>query len=226
MCILVSMLTDRSIRFEPAADKIRYLADGRGLYLKISPKGLKTWAVRRQGGAKDRWKTIGHYPSMTLRNARIKAAEMMVRGFSRVTVDEAFREYRSVLKRDYKRAQDIERRFDTDILPVVGSKYLEDVTRLQISNLLGTIVKRGSPVAANRTLPDIQHFFAWCAERGWITESPAKGITRKSVGGRERARERALTLTELKAFIAVLLTTRFHLKTRLALGIAMLTGQR
>lgn len=220
-------LTDRLCAGAKPADRPRYLIDGEGLYLKISRTGTKTWMYRSRTGG-DQWKKLGRYPAMTLLQARNRAAEAAGNGFVMRTVREAYAEYLPVLRRSYGSHGEIERRFHADILPRLGEQQLDRVTRVQVSQALQTIVARGALVAANRTLPDLKNFFAWCVEKGWINANPAREITRRSVGGKEKSRERALTEDELRRFIPHLdkQTGRFSYLTRLALGLILLTGQR
>jgi hypothetical protein len=42
----------------------------RGLALRVTPKGIKTWAFVYRTGAKPQWLTLGAYPAVTLADAR------------------------------------------------------------------------------------------------------------------------------------------------------------
>lgn len=54
------------------------MSDGNGLVLWVSPAGLKAWRVRYRlpDGSRPAPATIGHYPEMSLSQARIKAIEI------------------------------------------------------------------------------------------------------------------------------------------------------
>lgn len=220
------VLTDRQVRLLKATGKVQRHVDGNGLYLKVSAVGTKTWCYRDQGAGQDRWITIGRYPAMSLLEARVETSQAASRGFIVPTVQDAWQQYRRVLERAYERPGEIERRFVADVLPRIGTKRLDQVTRADCSALLQRIVDRGSLVAANRTLPDVKKFFTWGLERGWIRENPAGAITRKSVGGRERPKERALVAQEVSLLIGQLLAGKLHPRTKLALGLLLVTGQR
>ena len=163
---------------------------------------------------------------MPLLEARNRAAAAAGKGFVVPTVAEAYRLYLPRIREHYKWHGDIERRFEADILPALGAKRVDKVERKECSDLLQTIVARGSKVAANRTLPDIRNFFAYCLERGWTNVNPVLGITRKSVGGKEKPKARNLAESELVTLIGELLKDRFHPKTRLAIGLLLATGTR
>lgn len=219
-------LTDRVVRFTRPAEKAQYLIDGGGLLLKVLPSGTKTWYVRSQAG-RERWVKIGRYPGMSLLEARVEASKRIATGLQAArTVTWAYTEYSPHMRRSYASWEEIDRRFQSDVLPQLGARKLDQVTKEHCGDLLNRIVRRGAPVAANRTMADMQHFFNYCVGRGWIDESPMVGITRKVVGGREKSKERALTFDELSRLIPELAADRFHLETRLALGLILLTGQR
>ncbi|MDE3073051.1 MAG: integrase arm-type DNA-binding domain-containing protein [Pseudomonadota bacterium] len=75
---LSAALTDLQIRRAQPADKPYFLSDGGGLVLWVSPAGLKAWRVRYRlpDGSRPAPATIGHYPDVSLSEARIKAIEI------------------------------------------------------------------------------------------------------------------------------------------------------
>lgn len=116
---LVSMaLTDRAIKHAKPGARLKKIADDRGLYLNISPKGKKTWTWRTQTRNQNRWIKIGDYPQMALFQAREKATELWTYGAQGLrSVQSAYDEYLPHLRRSYATHNEIERRFDVDILP-------------------------------------------------------------------------------------------------------------
>ncbi|MBK7474318.1 MAG: tyrosine-type recombinase/integrase [Betaproteobacteria bacterium] len=81
-------------------------------------------------------------------------------------------------------------------------------------------------MAANRTLADVKHLFSYSYEKGWVRENPTSRITRKVVGGKEKSRAVVLTEDQLKHLIKELRTDRWQPRTRVALAVCLLTGQR
>lgn len=75
---LAASLTELQIRKARPKDKPYFLSDGNGLVLWISPAGLKAWRVRYRlpDGSRPAPATIGHYPEMSLGEARVKAVEV------------------------------------------------------------------------------------------------------------------------------------------------------
>jgi integrase len=64
-------LTERTIQTAKAGR----LGDGDGLFLVVSKSGRKKWVLRYQVGGRRRDKGLGPYPGVSLRDARMRAAE-------------------------------------------------------------------------------------------------------------------------------------------------------
>lgn len=74
---LAKPLTELQVRSAKPKDKPYTLADGNGLYLAVSVAGRKAWQVRyRLAGKPQPPIIIGHYPAMTLLEARVRAVEI------------------------------------------------------------------------------------------------------------------------------------------------------
>lgn len=216
------MVTERWLRTLRVPQE-KFFALGDNLYLRATPRGKRTFLFRTQTGGSSRWKVLGHYPHLGLLEARNQASKAAQQGALTFTVSQAYTEYSPHLRRTYASWEEINRRFEKDVLPEIGAKALDQVTKRDGSDLLQKIVARGSRVAANRTMADLKHFFDYCVDRGWLQGSPVAGIKRKSVGGREKSRERALSWKELEAFLSL---ERFLPATRVALQLILFTGQR
>lgn len=75
---LAVSVTELQVRRAKPGDKPYSMSDGNGLVLCVSPAGLKAWRVRYRlpDGSRPAPATIGHYPEMSLSQARIKAIEI------------------------------------------------------------------------------------------------------------------------------------------------------
>jgi integrase len=75
---LATSLTELQVSRAKPKDKPYTLADGNGLYLAVSIAGRKTWTIRYKlaGSTSHTPATIGHYPAMTLAEARVRAVEI------------------------------------------------------------------------------------------------------------------------------------------------------
>lgn len=70
---IIEPLTDKRIR---AAKTGKKLFDGGGLYIEIMQSGARIWRLKYSIDGKDRRITIGHYPEVSLKEARAKRAEI------------------------------------------------------------------------------------------------------------------------------------------------------
>jgi integrase len=71
----MELLQDIQIRKAKGQDNIYYLNDGGGLRLKITPTNSKIWEFRYTFNGKSRKTTFKTYPTVTLKEARIKRQE-------------------------------------------------------------------------------------------------------------------------------------------------------
>ncbi|MFZ1868805.1 MAG: Arm DNA-binding domain-containing protein, partial [Steroidobacteraceae bacterium] len=54
------------------------LSDGDGLYLRKQTRDGASWTLRYHFAGREHWLTLGHYPAMSLAQARIEAREARV----------------------------------------------------------------------------------------------------------------------------------------------------
>lgn len=76
----MAKLTDRLIRATKADSKDRFLGDGGGLYLRITPAGSRIWVYRyKNPGGITHWLDLGIYPAKALAEARADAATLKLK---------------------------------------------------------------------------------------------------------------------------------------------------
>jgi len=219
-------LTDRQVRNLKPGPKDQIISDGDRLYLRVYSTGGKTWLLRAEVNGRTRWTTLGRYPEMTLAQARAVAGGYAEAGIAMTVEKAATIFHKEVLTKQYRRPDIPWGRITLDVIPVIGHKRVSDLTRDDVFAALNRPLSRDSPVSANRLLADLQHMCTYFVDRGWLGANPTLGVTRRSVGGRERSRDRNLDWAELGQFIGILMGDRFDLSTRLALGLVLTTGQR
>lgn len=197
-------LTDNIIRNVKPKDVRFDLFDAkvRGLGLRISPKGTKSWfAMKRVRGQMTR-RTIGRYPQMSLADARILGAKNLAAMAAGEQSTQEKPETVSIvvcdwLERDQSSNRTVRQARNTmthDVLPVLGGYKLTEIKKTDINYLIDKIVDRGKGVQANRTLAYLRRFFNWCVERDLLSVNPTQGIPKPTV---EHTRERVLSPTEL-----------------------------
>ena len=93
----------------------------------------------------------------------------------------------------------MKRVLNADVLPPWNDRDARTITSREVIELLDKIVDRGSPVMANRTANILSQMFMYGIHRAIVVGSPVKLLYRP--GGTEAPTERALSETELKAFL-------------------------
>src|SRR5690554_8120766 len=78
-------LTDNALKALKPRDKTYTVTDDRGLYVEVFPSGGIAWRYRYRLNGKYEKLTLGKYPDLTLKNARLKrdeAAQLVAMGES------------------------------------------------------------------------------------------------------------------------------------------------
>ena len=136
--------------------------------------------------------------------------------------------YEGYVLNNRKRPEKIKQQIDHDIIPLLGEKFVDEITTKDISTALDVIVDRGASIQANRVLSSIKQAFKYGASRGELPVNPAAGIRSKDIGGLEESRDRVLSLSEIKTLWSYLENDGRCMSpfTRHALKILLLTGVR
>ncbi|WP_281926776.1 tyrosine-type recombinase/integrase [Roseibium album] len=188
----------------PATRKDIYDAVQRGLGLRVSSTGTKTWFVMRRVNGRMKRVTLGRYPDIGLAEARKKAIEVLARLASggspkAIAVPTFAMLLDSWIEKDQngrqrKSAAEKRRALCIDALPVLANKSVDAITKADIREVLERAVNRGAPIHANRLLAYLRRLFNWAVEQDIIELSPANGIKKPS---EERSRDRTLSIKEL-----------------------------
>src|SRR5262245_55612419 len=179
-------LTDSKLKALKASDQRQEIRDGlqRGLVFSVTPGGLQQWNLRYRFAGKQRRLILGTYPDMTLAAARDAAADAQhsIRHGHDVVIEQRVKKAKptdtiAALVDDYmakhalkkKRTADADdRMLKVDVLPYIGDRSVRTVTRRDVRDLLDRIVKRGSPIAANRTLEVVRKMFNFGIRHDWL----------------------------------------------------------
>jgi len=216
-------LTDAYLRRMPRPPRRIELRDSivTGLVLRAGPSGAKTWGVRYRARGRAAVLTLGPYRTegsgadgLTLAEARARARATMnevrsggdpqaakIEARNAPTVAEMAEAFladgRSV--RSHRRAwrestrAERERLIRREIVPAIGRKRPEDVTKADLRNLSEAIAKR-APILANRVLAVCHTLFRWAVQTDRLGALPAFPQRPRS----ESTRDRVLSEDELR----------------------------
>lgn len=238
--------TDRQIqRMKPKEKRYEVMDAGRrGFGIRVTPAGVKTWfylyKTNETAGKKRRRLNLGHYPEMTLSQARAAyeaVKQKKERGIdpaqeadnNRIMEDQADTiksladRYLKSIEGKRKSYYQIKRAIDKDILPLWRNKKAKDISKRAVNELLDTIYERGSPIQANRTLALVRRLFNWAISRDIVIYNPCQGIEAPS---KEKQRDRVLSSSEIKVLWDKLQYCNIAKQIELVMKLQLVTLQR
>lgn len=235
--------TDKSIKaLKPKSERYEIWDESKGGFgIRVTPRGVKTfvWMYRYDGKAKRL--SLGNYPQMSLYEAGRALAEAKVKLHegvdpgneivqsrkdhrNAVLIEELVREYLTRHAQPNKRsAFEDERILYKDFVPQWSRRKAKDITKKDVLSILDTILERGAPIAANRSLACIRKVFNWALSRDILEANPCTSIKLPS---RENRRERVLTQEEIVLFWHNLKHASMTPLIKLALKLQLVVAQR
>lgn len=211
----------------------------KGLMLRVTPRGTKTWAVlyNRKGDSKKRRITLGEFPSLGLSEARTRAGSIrdQVRaGKDPAAAVVAYKKADTVaqlldlfLERHPRPeaawTKECKRIFAKDVRPLIGRVKLPDLTRSHVRQVIDAVQSRGATVTVNRTLAALRRAFSWAISKDLMETNPAMNM---ATDIEETIKDRALSIQEIKAFWSNLDNAPMGRRSALVLRLVLVTGQR
>jgi integrase len=233
-------LTDTRLRtLKPAKGKAeRLVADGNGLYIRIRVgQGAitRTWQFRRKEAGRLTIDTLGTYPELSIKEARLKAAELATkRRAYNPTVEEATEQWlKERIGHTHRKAELIQGYVDRAIVPELGNRRVRDVEPSDIARVIRAYRDRVAKVsrarasgrpAARALLAVFKGLFGYAVANGWVRHSPAAQLTQAIIGAPPITRSRVLADDEIHFVMTTDIkqgpVLRFLLLTGLRLGEA------
>lgn len=198
--------------------KTRYRIEGvSGLWLYVSPTGVRTWYARYQIGSgstrQERWYKIGDASAIDLAAAIRQSksvvaqvavdekdphAERILRNAESMSVGDLFESWyaRHALPK-LARAETDRFTYRCHIEKAFGRKQLKQLSRIEIGLFRDVVAKNTTPLTSNRVLVLLNRIFNWALDEGMIDSNPAARL--RKVGER-RPRERVLTHGNIRKF--------------------------
>lgn len=178
------MLTDARVRSAKPKDKPYKLYDGGGLYLYVTVKGTKSWRYDYRQAGKRKTAVLGTYPELTLQQARLMRDEFRLKlkkGTLRQSEPVTFRELSQrwfETKRSLSpgHVKTLNYRLNAYILPYLGDRTLNDITRADVLELLEKINRTGRTETARRVQMIISGIFNYAIELGLTDRNPAERL--------------------------------------------------
>lgn len=233
-------LTDTALKTIKPREKPYTLADERGLYVEVFPTGGKVWRYRYRINGKQEKLTLGKYPALTLKNARIKrdeASQAVATGMSpakqkqlakvashdATTVAEfGERFFREIVAKERKDVKIPRRYFDKAIVPAIGSKPIHDVTTEDIRAIVWRKKDEGFDAAAGEVRGVLKRLFDYGMSCGVVASNPVLALPMRHVH-KARARDRALSPNEIRVFLRAAFESNIRRQFKIGLHLLLLT---
>jgi integrase len=220
-------------------------AEAKGLILRVTPAGVKTWAVLYSHGKRKRRLTLGEFPAIKLAKAReltLQALADIAQGHDpqgrklaerRGRVDAlSFNRLADIWLENHARVKlkptavvEYERMIDADLRPCLGEMAAGLVTKQDvILKVRDKIAGRGARVHADHVVGMVSRIYSWAIDEEYVEINPAYKIRKAAAG--PSVRDRVLTSDELRSFWAGLDKAEMSEPLRLIFRLALLTGQR
>lgn len=112
---------------------------------------------------------------------------------------------------------------ETEILPVIGSKFIHEVTPADCIAIVERIKRRGAPSVARKVLEQLRAVFAYGTDRCLITINPAAQVRAAKIIGAQTSRTRVLRPDEIRRFLTAAETFPTSQGNRIAFKLILLT---
>jgi integrase len=235
-------ITDTKLKSLRPREKPYIVTDQDGLCVEVLPSGSIVWRYRYRLNSKREKLTLDAYPALSLKAARAQHARyraMVADGrnparekqSARIAESEAetFGEFADEWLKDNGHGEKWRKTqaywLNLDVYPAIGSRKLKDITAADVLTLLDSIKNRGSPQSALRVRGIIKQVFDHAVGRQRATFNPASQIPSRVIH-KPRSRDRTLSETELRAFLAALDACKAAKTNKLALRLILLTMVR
>ena len=220
-------------------------AEAKGLILRVTPAGVKTWAVLYSHGRRKRRLTLGEFPAIKLAKARelaLQALADIAQGHDpqgrklaerRGRVDAlSFNRLADIWLENHARVKlkptavvEYKRMIDADLRPCIGEMAAGLITKQDvILKVRDKIAGRGARVHADHVVGMVSRIYSWATDEEYVENNPAYKIRKAAAG--PSVRDRVLTGDELRSFWIGLDKAEMSEPLRLIFRLALLTGQR
>jgi hypothetical protein len=188
-----------------------------------NPAGTRTWSLEVKVVGRQRRFTIGHYPAVTLGEARRKAGKLRAEVLEGRDPVEEKREERRIIDLRRRGAGDsstvrklldsferltartkglwswseMRQMIEHNFGPLLD-KVPADLTRADFRAVLDAAVARNAPISGKRAARYLRRVLSWAVERELLATNPAARLNLDELTKQEKPRERVLRDEELR----------------------------
>lgn len=242
-------LTDTMVKHIKPKDKPFTLRDIQGLSLYISPTGTKSWHFRFTFKGKEKRLSLGTYPTVSLKDARIlceqnhikitqgilptknnshheSEPEITFADFALHWKQFKLKKLHSNEKKRQSTAIQIERYLRKDLLPGLGNLPLSAITQKEILRVLRKIEDRGALSITEKCRGWLHEIFRHAIAEGYVKFNPVADIDIVLLPSRPVRHNPYLKVDELPMLLTALNHYQGDKRTRLGIKLLLLTAVR
>ena len=214
----INKLTDTKIKKTQPSDKIIQLGDGDRLWLVVYPSGKKVWRVKWKSDHRQDQFTIGHYPGISLKQARMErdritglldqgidpnVQKKAEKTFAMEQMEKDARTFRVVALEWHKKRTKVQtestrrlkmQRLEKHVFPVIGDKPMASLTMADLVAMLQQIESTGHAEMARRVGQIVGQICRYARLLGDIPYDISTGMT-EALEAKPPVKHRA-TITE------------------------------
>ena len=239
-------LTATTVKNAKPRDKAYKLADGKGMYLLVSPKGAKYWRLKYRYGGKEKVLALGVYSEVSLAEAR----EVALKAKAQLRNDEDPGMIRKLKKREKllsaenhfeaialewwghqkghwtsNHADRVLKSLQRDAFPYLGHRAIADIQPPDVLEMIRKVESRDALDVASRVLQRCAAVFRYAVQTGRAQVNPASELT-GVLKTRKVQHRAAITRAELPELLRAVSSYQGHIITRLALQLLIMTFVR
>jgi integrase len=190
-------LTDTAIRNAKPGDKPVRMYDAGGLYLEIAPSGGKWWRLKYRTNGKEKRISLGVYPDVSLKDARLKRDDARKhlandvdpgehrKAAKLANVEDGANGFEVVAREWFVKfapnwvvshSDKIIRRFERDVFPWLGKRPIDDITAPELLLTMRRVEERGAVETAHRALQNCSQVFRYAIATGRAIRDPAADL--------------------------------------------------
>jgi integrase len=186
------MLTDTKVRNLKPKDKLYRMADSHGLALEINPNGSKLWRHRYRYNNKATMMSLGHYPEVSLLDARQERdnnKQLLKKGINPLRAKSALNSTKSSFSDMFDKwidnnkdgwtlgyVEDTIQRANSYLIPILGKLPVEDIKSPDMRNLLLNIEKTGKLDMLKKVKGIANGVFKYSVGMGVIEVNPVRDL--------------------------------------------------
>ena len=179
-------LTAKQVAAAQPKEKPYKLTDSNRLYLYVPITGTKSWRCNYKDGGKDKTKTFGRYPEMSLADVRKEHAKFLdEQSIPDVVCSPLFESVVAAWLKiklpklsNAKHQIQVVETINTHVLPYVGKTPIDQIKRAQLVDIVRKVADQGLVETAHRIAGRIRMVFDYAQDAGILESQPATGLSR------------------------------------------------